>query len=83
MRAVESGNSEGKDGTMTVELHSHKKSRRGEPIPYYYPYVPLPNPPILSSAIVIAFVCELMRIISEDAQKSHTKVEGRESGGWY
>ena len=68
MRAVESGNSEGKDGTMTVELHSHKKSRRGEPIPYYYPYVPLPNPPILSSAILIA----------HRAQRSHTKVEGSE-----
>ena len=34
--------------------------------------------PLLSYALMIAFVCAMMKIISEHAQKRHTKVEDRE-----
>ena len=68
MRAVEDGNSEEKDGTATVEMQSHKKSRGGDPSPCYYPKSPLPTLPLLSSAL----------LLSQQAQKRHTKVEERE-----
>ena len=34
--------------------------------------------PLLSSDLLLAFVCAMMKIISEDAQKRHTKVKRRE-----
>ena len=37
--------------------------------------------PLLSSAILFAFVCAMTKIISEHAQNIHTKVEGREREG--
>ena len=37
--------------------------------------------PLLSSALLLAFVCAIMKIISEHAQKRITMVEGREGGG--
>ena len=33
---------------------------------------------LLSSALLLAFVCAILKIISEHAPKGHTKSEGRE-----
>ena len=68
MRVIEDSNSEGKDETATVEIQSHEKSRGGAPIPHYAPHAPLPTLPLLSSAL----------LLSQQAQKRHTKVEERE-----
>ena len=34
--------------------------------------------PLLSSTLLLEFMCVMMKIISERAQNRHTKVEGRE-----
>ena len=54
MRALEDGNSEGKEETATVELQSHYNSRGGAPSPRYSPQAPLPTMPLLSSVLLIA-----------------------------
>ena len=35
---------------------------------------------IIISALLLDFVCAMMKIISENAQKKHTKVEEKERG---
>ena len=53
-KSVKEVNSEGKDGTTTVELQSHDKSRGGTLIPLYSPQAPLPTSLLLSSALLLA-----------------------------
>ena len=36
--------------------------------------------PLLSSALLLAFVCAMMKINFDNEQNIHTKVEGREGG---